>query len=91
VEYEVLVSPNPAGAEASAFIAVPRAARVTMLVQDLTGQSLWSTDLGYLAPGHRTEVLPAGRWASGVYFLTLSADEGLGLSPRKTFKFAIAR
>ncbi len=90
-EASVLVAPNPVHAIASVHVGLPVAGRAVLEVRDLTGALVYAKDLGILGAGWHARALPTAQWASGIYFVGLSTDQGDGLRARRLFKMAVAR
>ncbi len=81
--------PNPAHGGATAFYRMDQPGRARLMVFDLQGGPVLSLDLGDQSAGvHRAE-LPLQGKASGLYFLVLQRDAGLGWTNLAVFKLAL--
>jgi len=68
------VFPNPAREQATVRLDLPDREAVTVEIYDVLGRQVWSTT-DRAGPGRRDVTVPAGRLASGVYSVQVTAGE----------------
>jgi hypothetical protein len=88
---KMAVFPNPAGAKARAVFRLGQAEAARLQVFSLTGQMIFSEDLGELPSGVQVRDLSISDLASGIYFVVLEGNEGEGYHSLATFKLAIVK
>lgn len=87
----LIVVPNPASLNATMFYQLSADAKVRIAIFDLTGRELRRYDQGEQNAGLYQLPLDIRGYENGIYLATLVIDEGIGATPRSTFKFAVKR
>ena len=74
---DVNIYPNPAYEQATLEINLQHAQDVTVVLSDITGRNIWTSDIT-LEPGFNRIIIPLGSLQSGIYFTQIvTADKKL--------------
>lgn len=72
---QMALFPNPAWSDVTLDMSVPRTSDVQVVVMDLTGQIVMTTDLGTLASGNHKHLIRVGDMVPGTYLVEVRAGQ----------------